>query len=87
MNSTIVSEKLCSLTATGGWLETHASFADFLDAAGMTKIGLANDLGLWPETVSRWGDMPPVYAIAYLELLCENEALKEKLNGNGLEAT
>ena len=83
MNSTIVSEKLCSLTATGGLVEAKASFMEFLEAAGMNKLGLANELGLWPETVSRWGEYPPVYAIAYLELVCENEALKAKLNGGG----
>jgi hypothetical protein len=81
MNSTIVSEKLCSLTATGGLVECQASFSDFLEAAGLSKIGLANDLGLWPETVSRWGEVPPVYAIAYLELIVENGALRRKLNG------
>lgn len=83
MNSIIVSERLTSLTATGGLRETTASFNDFLEALELTKQSLADELGIWPETVSRWGENPPVYAIAYLELVCENQALKDKLNGGG----
>lgn len=81
MNSIIVSEKRAFLTATGGLREGKASFLDFLEDLGLTKQSLADELGIWPETVSRWGDIPPVYAVAYLELLCENRALREKLNG------
>lgn len=46
-------------------------FRDLLLRAGITKAELARRLGLSPNTVSKWRDSPPRYAVAYLELLIE----------------
>ena len=44
------------------------SMNELLIEAGLTKAELARRLGLDPHTVSRWGDNPPTYALAYLRL-------------------
>lgn len=80
--SIIVSERLTFLTTSGGIAAAQATFRDLLAVAGLTKQDLANELGVWPETVSRWSEVPPPYAIAYLELLIENDVLRSKLNGD-----
>lgn len=46
-------------------------FKLLLERAGITKAELGRRLGLNIRTVSAWGDDPPRYAIAYLELLVE----------------
>lgn len=46
-------------------------FKALLERAGITKAELGRRLGLSPRTVSAWGDSPPRYAVAYLELLIE----------------
>jgi hypothetical protein len=77
MSSIIVSESVIALTVSGAIRETNGSFQDMLNLAGMTKQDLANEIGVWPESISRWGDYPPVYAVAYMELRCENVALRQ----------
>lgn len=47
------------------------SFNLILKQAGITKSGLAKRLGLTSNSVSKWGDSAPKYAIAYLLLLIE----------------
>lgn len=44
-------------------------FADLLTKAGITKAELSRRLSVSPRTVSSWGQRPPQYATAYLELL------------------
>lgn len=44
-------------------------FKLLLERAGLTKAELGRRLGLNQRTVSAWGDEPPQYAVAYLELL------------------
>lgn len=46
-----------------------SEFTDLLKRAGLTKAALARILKLNIRTVSHWGDDPPGYAVAYLELL------------------
>ena len=43
-------------------------FETLLDRAKMTKSELAERLGIAPGSISRWGNNPPKYAMAYLEL-------------------
>lgn len=45
------------------------SFNEILNRAGITKAELSRRLGLNPRSISAWGDDPPKYAAAYLELL------------------
>ena len=42
---------------------------ELLERAGITKAELSRRLGLNTRTVSAWGEEPPTYAVAYLELL------------------
>lgn len=44
-------------------------FADLLTKAGITKAELSRRISVSPRTVSSWGQRPPQYATAYLELL------------------
>jgi len=46
-------------------------FKNLLERAGISKTKLALKLGLHQNTVSNWGNNPPQYAIAYLDLLIE----------------
>ena len=46
-------------------------FIGLLERAGVTKAELARRLGLTGNAISKWGDSPPRYAVAYLELLIE----------------
>lgn len=43
-------------------------FRSLLSRAGMSQSELARRLGVFPSTVSGWGDDPPEYALTYLEL-------------------
>ena len=45
------------------------NFEETLKRAGIKKADLARSLGLSRNTVSSWGDEPPRYALAFLELL------------------
>lgn len=45
-------------------------FSTKLKESGISKTELADRLGLGLNTVSGWGESPPQYALAYLELLC-----------------
>ena len=55
-------------------------FIDLLSESGMKKKELAEYLGLEPETVTRWGDDPPHYAIVVLTLYIENRQCREFKN-------
>ncbi len=80
MSSTILSEKITFLTASGAIrTASGATFEDLLTMAGYTKKDLAADIGKAPESVSRWRDQPPEYVVAYLEVVVENDVLKERL--------
>jgi predicted transcriptional regulator len=46
-------------------------FSGLITRAGITKAELARLLGITSNAVSKWGDNPPRYAVAYLELLIE----------------
>ena len=50
---------------------------DLLNMAHLTKTELASKLGITPNGVSKWGDDPPRYAVAFLELYIENRDLRE----------
>jgi DNA-binding transcriptional regulator YiaG len=47
------------------------NFEHLLERAGLTKAELARRLGLSANAVSKWGDVCPKYAEAYLFLLIE----------------
>lgn len=44
-------------------------FTKLVRMAGLSKIELAEILGLDKGSVYNWGNHPPKYAVAYLELL------------------
>lgn len=46
-------------------------FEKMLKSLNMARADVAKSLGLSPRSVSAWGDDPPRYATAYLELLVE----------------
>jgi hypothetical protein len=79
MSSIIVSENLQFLTASQGIRSQDVTFLDLLEILGLTKQELAHQLGKVPESVSRWGNDPPVYAVAYLEKCVETEVLRARL--------
>ena len=49
--------------------DVTSHFDALLESTGLSRAGLAAKLGVDRATVSRWGDDPPRYAVAYLELL------------------
>lgn len=54
-------------------------FENYLKSLGMTKKDLSERLGVSTTSVSKWGDNPPRYALAYLEL-----AMKVKTLANSI---
>jgi len=55
-------------------------FSDMLKSVGMSKSKLARELDISPEQVSRWGDDPPRYALAYVKQLEKNRDIQAKLD-------
>lgn len=51
--------------------QIHGDFKELLTRAGLSKAELARRLALNSRTVTGWGNNPPLYAVAYLELLIE----------------
>ena len=51
-------------------------FKELLKRAGITKAELARQLLITPRGISNWGDRPPGYAVAYLNLLVEYNRIK-----------
>lgn len=49
----------------------ESDFSRAIKSAGVTKSELGRRLGITPNGISKWGDSPPQYAVAYLELLIE----------------
>ena len=47
------------------------NFQGLLERAGINKAELSRRIGISKRSVSAWGDNPPQYAVAYLELLIE----------------
>ena len=56
--------------------EIKMSFKVLVRQAGLDKKALADSLGLQPNTVYAWGESPPKYAMAYLELLIEYNRIR-----------
>lgn len=52
-------------------MEQERTFDEWLERAGINKAELARRLGMKPNTISKWKDEPPSYAVAYLKLLVE----------------
>lgn len=52
------------------FLSDREDFHGLLKMAGMRKYQLARRLGICDSTISKWGNNPPDYAIAYLRLYC-----------------
>jgi transposase-like protein len=59
---------------------SEAQFAELLRDIGYTKSRLARELDVSPEQVSRWGDDPPKYALAFIREIKKNKEIQEKLN-------
>jgi predicted transcriptional regulator len=59
---------------------SEAQFAELLRDIGYTKSRLARELEVSPEQVSRWGDEPPRYALAFIREIKKNKEIQEKLN-------
>ena len=51
-----------------------------LKELGLTKKQLSKELGVSPEQVTRWGEDPPRYAVAYVNLMREVRALRLCVN-------
>ncbi len=51
-------------------------FKNLLDRAGISKAELARRLKLHANSITNWGNSPPQYAIAYLELLIEYNRMR-----------
>lgn len=52
----------------GDGISYEEYFHDLLREADLRKTELGRILGVHGDTVSRWKDDPPQYAVAYLEL-------------------
>ena len=50
------------------------TLSEALNTLNMKRIDLARELGVSPETVSRWGEFPPKYVRAYLDARLELHA-------------
>ncbi|WP_430430207.1 helix-turn-helix domain-containing protein [Oceanicaulis sp.] len=50
---------------------------DALKELGWSKADLGRKLGKSPDSVSRWGDNPPRYVMAYIELALELKRIKD----------
>lgn len=50
---------------------------DALKELGWSKADLSRKLGKSPDSVSRWGDSPPRYVMAYIELALELKRIKD----------
>lgn len=48
---------------------------------GWSKAELARRLGVWPSTVTDWGENPPRYVRAYLDLALELKAIRDLAGG------
>ena len=48
-----------------------------LEACDLSKHALAKNLGISTRTVYTWGDNPPTYALAYLEVYAELHKAKK----------
>lgn len=55
------------------------TFETLLAELNMTKSAFAESLGLSKVTVFRWGDTPPKYAMAYLELAYKVKSLANSI--------
>ena len=55
-------------------------FEDVLRHLGLRKRGLAEALGVRPETVTRWGLNPPEYVWAYLRLRLKVETMRDEFS-------
>lgn len=44
-------------------------FTELLERAGISKAELARRIGITANAIAKWGNSPPRYATAYLELL------------------
>lgn len=53
-------------------------FKALLQLAGIRKAELARRFGLTKQSVTRWGNNPPYYAEAYLNLLIKYNTLNDK---------
>jgi DNA-binding transcriptional regulator YiaG len=55
------------------------TFTERLRSVGLDKIALASRLGLSVETVYKWRNNPPQYALAYVGLLERMRAIAKDL--------
>ena len=55
------------------------TFSQRLKTAKLTRAELGRRLGIRRQTVSSWGERPPVYAEAYVELVARVRAIAKEL--------
>jgi len=51
-------------------------FKKLLERAGISKAELSRRLGLHANSITNWGNSPPRYAEAYIELLIEYNRIR-----------
>ena len=61
------------------------TFSEEVADLGLTKDQLAERMGVFPSTVTVWGEDPPPYCVAYLKILRANKILLAEIS-EGLKA-
>ena len=68
-----------------GIVKTYQDIEDLLHDCRMSKVELAEALGVHPGTVYQWAGFPPKYALAFLEERKRVLELRKMVYGKGEE--
>lgn len=55
------------------------TFSEEITDLGLTRMKLADLLGVLPSAVTIWGERPPKYAVAYLKLFREKKEVMDEI--------